>query len=94
MSARTAPRARRRHPGPGRQPHLNGRQAAAVFTVALAAGITLRLWRLGTSPAWQWDEGVYWRVSVSVQHGALAEHSVYGLPWVAAPSLYCGRTLS
>jgi 4-amino-4-deoxy-L-arabinose transferase-like glycosyltransferase len=44
------------------------------------------LWHLGVSPAWQWDEAVYWRVSVSVQHGVLAEHSVYGLPW--EPFLY------
>jgi 4-amino-4-deoxy-L-arabinose transferase-like glycosyltransferase len=44
------------------------------------------MWRLGASPAWQWDEAVYWRVSLNVQHGVLAEHSVYGLPW--EPFLY------
>jgi 4-amino-4-deoxy-L-arabinose transferase-like glycosyltransferase len=46
----------------------------------------MRLWRLGILPAWQWDEAVYWRVSTNVQHGVLAEHSVYGLPW--EPFLY------
>jgi 4-amino-4-deoxy-L-arabinose transferase-like glycosyltransferase len=50
------------------------------------AGMGLRLWRLDTSPAWQWDEAVYWRVSVNVQHGSLTEHGVYGLPW--EPFLY------
>ncbi|MGD0603185.1 MAG: glycosyltransferase family 39 protein [Streptosporangiaceae bacterium] len=49
-------------------------------------GVMIHLWRLGVSPAWQWDEAVYWRVSTSVQHGVLAEHSVYGLPFV--PFLY------
>jgi 4-amino-4-deoxy-L-arabinose transferase-like glycosyltransferase len=58
----------------------------AAFILVLIAGIVLRLWRLNISPAWQWDEAVYWRVSVSVQHGVLAEHSVYGLPW--EPFLY------
>src|ERR1700691_459726 len=61
-------------------------QYLLVFTSVLAAGTALRLWRLGASPAWQWDEAVYWRVSLSVQHGVLAEHSVYGLPW--EPFLY------
>lgn len=59
---------------------------ALAFLVALVAGICLRFWRLGTSPAWQWDEAVYWRVSENVQHGVLAEHAVYGLP--AEPFLY------
>jgi 4-amino-4-deoxy-L-arabinose transferase-like glycosyltransferase len=57
-----------------------------AFGLALALGIWLRLWQLGTSPAWQWDEAVYWRVGVSVQHGVLAEHSVFGSPW--EPFLY------
>jgi 4-amino-4-deoxy-L-arabinose transferase-like glycosyltransferase len=57
----------------------------AVAT-ALVAAVFLRVWHLGVSPAWQWDEAVYWRVSENVQHGALTEHSVYGLPW--EPFLY------
>ena len=61
-------------------------RVVAIFTVAFAAGIAIRLWRLGASPAWQWDEAVYWRVSENVQHGVLSEHSVYGLPW--EPFLY------
>src|SRR6202167_2698147 len=61
-------------------------QYLLVFTSVLAAGTALRLWRLGASPAWQWDEAVYWRVSLSVQHGVLTEHNVYGLPW--EPFLY------
>lgn len=48
--------------------------------------MALRLWRLGISPAWQWDEAVYWRVSANVQHGWLTEHNVYGVPW--KPFLY------
>jgi 4-amino-4-deoxy-L-arabinose transferase-like glycosyltransferase len=59
---------------------------AAIFAVAFAAGIALRLWRLGVSPAWQWDEAVYWRVSSNVQHRVLSEHSLYGMPW--EPFLY------
>jgi 4-amino-4-deoxy-L-arabinose transferase-like glycosyltransferase len=73
---------RRRHRRRDGSVHL----AALVFLVILVLGTALRLWRLGVSPAWQWDEAVYWRVSVSVQHGVLAEHSVYGLPW--EPFLY------
>lgn len=58
----------------------------AIFLLALAAGIAIRLWRLDATPAWQWDEAVYWRVATNVQHGKLAENSVYGLPW--EPFLY------
>ena len=58
----------------------------AAFVAALVAGISLRLWRLGISPAWQWDEAVYWKVSANVQRGVLAEHSAYRLPW--EPFLY------
>ena len=58
----------------------------AIFAVVFAVGIALRLWRLGVSPAWQWDEAVYWRVSANVQHRVLSEHSVYGMPW--EPFLY------
>lgn len=57
-----------------------------VFAVILAVGTGLRFWRLGISPAWQWDEAVYWRVGVGVQHGLLAEHSLWGVPW--QPFLY------
>jgi 4-amino-4-deoxy-L-arabinose transferase-like glycosyltransferase len=57
-----------------------------AFAAALAIGTGLRLWRLGISPAWQWDEGVYYRVSVNVQHNVLSEHSHYGEPW--EPFLY------
>jgi 4-amino-4-deoxy-L-arabinose transferase-like glycosyltransferase len=60
--------------------------AAAVFLAILVAGVALRLWRLGVSPAWQFDEAIYWRVSVNVQHGVLAEHSLYRVPW--EPFLY------
>lgn len=59
---------------------------AVVFTTALVAGVALRLWRLGTFPAWQWDEAVYYQVSVYVQHGSLTEHPLYGVPW--QPFLY------
>jgi 4-amino-4-deoxy-L-arabinose transferase-like glycosyltransferase len=45
-----------------------------AFVVILAAGVWLRLWHLNISPAWQWDEAVYYRVSINVQHGVLAEH--------------------
>ena len=45
-----------------------------AFVVILAVGAGLRLWHLNISPAWQWDEAVYYRVSVNVQHGVLAEH--------------------
>ena len=54
--------------------------ALAFFTVLLV-GTGLRLWHLSISPAWQWDEAAYYRVSVNVQHGMLSEHSVYGVPW-------------
>jgi 4-amino-4-deoxy-L-arabinose transferase-like glycosyltransferase len=59
---------------------------AALFVGLLAAGIAVRLWRLASSPAWQFDEAIYWRVSLNVQHGVLAEHTVYGVPW--EPFLY------
>ena len=57
-----------------------------VFIAVLGVGIGLRLWRLGVSPAWQWDEAVYYRVSVNVQHGVLSEHSHYNVPF--EPFLY------
>jgi 4-amino-4-deoxy-L-arabinose transferase-like glycosyltransferase len=57
-----------------------------LFIAVLVVGIGLRLWHLGVSPAWQWDEAVYYRVSVNVQNGVLSEHSHYGVPW--EPFLY------
>ena len=65
---------------------LTANRVIAIFLVAFAIGIAVRLWRLGISPAWQWDEAVYWRVSVNMQHGSLAEHALYGVPW--EPFLY------
>jgi 4-amino-4-deoxy-L-arabinose transferase-like glycosyltransferase len=59
---------------------------AAIFALLLLAGAAVRLWQLGTSPAWQWDEAVYWRVAVNVQHGALTEHPLNGVAW--EPFLY------
>ena len=60
--------------------------SALAFAAVLIAGTGLRLWHLGISPAWQWDEAAYYRISVNVQHGMLSEHSVYGQPW--EPFLY------
>src|SRR5215469_11463804 len=57
-----------------------------LFALVLAAGTALRLWKLGASPAWQWDEAVYWRVAVNVQHGTLSEHPLLGVAW--QPFLY------
>ncbi len=70
-------------PARDQEPHWG---LIALFTGLLLLGIVIRVWRLSVLPAWQWDEAVYWRVSESVQHGVLAEHSVYGLPW--EPFLY------
>lgn len=76
----------------GEPPAASGSRAAAArkrrqrrltllsilaFALVLAAGTGLRLWHLSVSPAWQWDEAVYYRVSVNVQHGLLSEHSLY-----------------
>jgi 4-amino-4-deoxy-L-arabinose transferase-like glycosyltransferase len=60
--------------------------SALIFVIVLAAGTGLRLWHLSISPAWQWDEAVYYRVSVNVQRGLLSEHSHYNAPW--EPFLY------
>jgi 4-amino-4-deoxy-L-arabinose transferase-like glycosyltransferase len=57
-----------------------------AFAMVLIVGTGLRLWHLGVSPAWQWDEAVYYRVAVNVQRGLLSEHSHYGVPW--EPFLY------
>jgi 4-amino-4-deoxy-L-arabinose transferase-like glycosyltransferase len=51
--------------------------AVLVFIAMLAAGACLRLWHLSSSPAWQWDEAVYYRVAANVQHGVLSEHALY-----------------
>ena len=86
MNVKTLPGVRR-HPEPGaRLRGLTANRVIAIFLVVFAAGIGVRLWRLGVSPAWQWDEAVYLRVSANMQHGSLAEHSVYGVPW--EPFLY------
>jgi 4-amino-4-deoxy-L-arabinose transferase-like glycosyltransferase len=60
--------------------------SAILFVVILVAGTGLRLWHLGVSPAWQWDEAVYYRVSMNVQRGVLSEHSHFGVDW--EPFLY------
>jgi 4-amino-4-deoxy-L-arabinose transferase-like glycosyltransferase/putative flippase GtrA/GT2 family glycosyltransferase len=63
-----------------------------AFITALVVGTGLRLWHLGVSPAWLWDEAVYYRVSVNVQHGLLTEHSVFGVyppePFLYQPPFY------
>ncbi|HET7017908.1 MAG TPA: glycosyltransferase family 39 protein [Streptosporangiaceae bacterium] len=59
---------------------------AALFALVLLAGAAVRLWQLGRSPAWQWDEAVYWNVAVNIQHGALTEHPLAGVAW--QPFLY------
>lgn len=62
------------------------RVVLACFLAALAGGVALRLAGLARSPAWQWDEAVYYQVGVHVQHGVLAEHALLGVPW--QPFLY------
>ena len=57
-----------------------------VFAGILIVSTGLRLWHLRVSPAWQWDEAVYYRVSINVQHGLLSEHPLYGVP--REPFLY------
>ena len=70
------------------------RKVALVVTLAFAAvlvaGTGLRLWHLGISPAWQWDEAVYYRVSLNVQHGFLGEHAHYQArePFLYQPPFY------
>jgi 4-amino-4-deoxy-L-arabinose transferase-like glycosyltransferase len=59
--------------------------SALAFVAVLVAGTGLRLWHLSVSPAWQWDEAVYYRVAVNVQHGLLSEHPHYRAP---EPFLY------
>jgi 4-amino-4-deoxy-L-arabinose transferase-like glycosyltransferase len=64
--------------------------AGLAFVTVLAVGTGLRLWHLGVSPAWQWDEGVYYRVAVNVQRGVLSEHSHYHTfePFLYQPPFY------
>ncbi len=79
----------RRHRADSAEPRatwLRPSVAVGLFALVLLAGTAIRLWKLGTSPAWQWDEAVYWRVAVSVQHGTLAEHPLRGVAW--EPFLY------
>jgi 4-amino-4-deoxy-L-arabinose transferase-like glycosyltransferase len=79
---------------PGRSLGLGGpasglrarRVTAACILAALLAGTALRLVLLARSPAWQWDECVYYEVAVNVQHGMLGEHQPLGTPW--QPFLY------
>jgi 4-amino-4-deoxy-L-arabinose transferase-like glycosyltransferase len=63
-----------------------GLVAVLVFTLVFIAGVGLRLWHLNVSPGWQWDEAIYLRVGMNVQHGVLQQHPVYGSPW--QPFLY------
>ncbi|MGD0063323.1 MAG: glycosyltransferase [Streptosporangiaceae bacterium] len=65
--------------------------AALAFAVTLGTGMALRLWRLASSPSWQWDETVYYRVSINMQHGVLAEHTLQGgsgTPFLYQPPFY------
>jgi 4-amino-4-deoxy-L-arabinose transferase-like glycosyltransferase/glycosyltransferase involved in cell wall biosynthesis/putative flippase GtrA len=67
------------------------RSTAVAFAVTLGAGIALRLWRLASSPSWQWDETVYYRVSMNMQHGILTEHTLQGgtgQPFLYQPPFY------
>ena len=93
MNPNTLPDVRRyRQPPPGRERRpallrrLTAGQITAIFIAVFVAGIAIRLWRLGVSPAWQFDESIYFRVSENMQHRALAEHAVYGQPF--QPFLY------
>jgi 4-amino-4-deoxy-L-arabinose transferase-like glycosyltransferase/glycosyltransferase involved in cell wall biosynthesis/putative flippase GtrA len=67
------------------------RAAALAFAATLGAGIAVRLWRLASSPSWQWDETVYYRVSMNMQHGILTEHTLQGgagTPFLYQPPFY------
>jgi 4-amino-4-deoxy-L-arabinose transferase-like glycosyltransferase len=79
-------RSRQARPGPAVLRGLTAGQVTAIFAAIFLAGVAIRLWRLGISPAWQFDEAIYWRVSENMQHGALAENPVYGQPF--QPFLY------
>lgn len=86
MRAATMPAARHRPQTASTRHRRLGYGSVLAFAVVLAAGLALRFWHLGVSPAWQWDEAIYYRVGLSVQHGVLQEHPVYGTAWV--PFLY------
>jgi 4-amino-4-deoxy-L-arabinose transferase-like glycosyltransferase len=88
MTAVTTGTARHRAPAAGRRRPRTaaGKLPALIFAAVLVVAVALRLWHLGSSPAWQWDEAIYYRVGVSVQHGLLQEHPVYGVAW--QPFLY------
>ena len=104
MTAVRQPGAQPRNPGDRPRPRDRAwrpRHAAAAAAagapidagfcrVVLIAGTGLRLWHLGVSPAWQWDEAVYYRVSINVQHGLLSEHTLYGSyePFLYQPPFY------
>jgi 4-amino-4-deoxy-L-arabinose transferase-like glycosyltransferase len=77
---------RRQRPNEPGNSRLGPSAVAALFALALIGGIVLRVWKLDASPAWQWDEAVYWRVAVNVQHGTLTEHPLLGVAWT--PFLY------
>jgi len=62
-----------------------------AFVFVLAAGVVLRLWQLRSGPAWQWDEAVYYRVAMNLQHGVLQEHALVGVarePFLYQPPFY------
>jgi len=87
VKAVTSPEIGQRPPAADRQrPRLRAYLLVLAFAVILVTGTDLRLWHLTVSPAWQWDEAVYYRVSVNVQHGVLGEHAVRGSAW--QPFLY------
>lgn len=59
---------------------------SVLFSVALLAGVALRLWNLGQT-SWQFDEIVYHQIATNfLQHGLLAEKITYGQPY--EPFLY------
>ena len=62
-----------------------------AFSLCLIIGIIFRLWHLDASPAWQWDEAVYYRIGMNMQHGVLTEHTVLGAsgePFLYQPPFY------
>jgi 4-amino-4-deoxy-L-arabinose transferase-like glycosyltransferase/glycosyltransferase involved in cell wall biosynthesis/putative flippase GtrA len=85
-AARPAPNAVTRVDMPIRRDGMAMSRAVVLLIAVLVVGTALRLWHLGIFPAWQWDETVYYRVSVYVQHGSLTEHPLYGETW--QPFLY------
>jgi 4-amino-4-deoxy-L-arabinose transferase-like glycosyltransferase len=86
MNALMSSTAQHAHPQAPRKRRRQIHIAVLAFAAILAAGTSLRLWHLGAYPGWQWDEAVYYRVSVNVQHGVLGEHPLRGVAW--QPFLY------